>query len=63
MFIYCFPPCSLLPRVTRKIQRGAVAIVVAPHWPAQPWHPLLNGEAEEVMEFPRDDGNLVRMNH
>ena len=60
MFLYCFPPFSLLPRVARKIRRdGARAIVVAPHWPAQPWHPLLQGEATEVLEFRKDKYNLT----
>lgn len=60
MYIYCFPPFSLLPRVVRKIQKDqTTAIVVAPHWPAQPWHPLLQGEARDSREFPRDEGNLV----
>ena len=58
-YVYCFPPFSLLPRVTRKILHdGARAIVVAPHWPAQPWHPLLQGTAREMLEFPRCHDNL-----
>ena len=37
LFIFCFPPFSLLPRVVRKLRRDrACATVVAPHW-------LLNG--------------------
>ena len=59
LFIFCFPPYSLLPRVVRKLRRDRPrAIVVAPHWPAQPWHPLLQGLAKERMEFPKTENNL-----
>lgn len=64
LYIYCFPPFSLLPRVVRKIQReGVAAIVVAPHWPAQPWHPLLQGAARDVVGFPKGPGNLIGTSH
>ena len=59
MFVYCFPPFSLLPRVARKITRdGARAIVVAPHWPAQPWHPVLQRAAAQSMTFEKNKDNL-----
>ena len=64
MFIFCFPPFTLLPRVVRKIIRdGTRAIVVAPSWPAQPWHPLLQQEAREQMSFPKRPGNLTGANN
>ena len=59
-FVFCFPPFSLLPRVVRKIERdGAKAIVVAPHWPAQPWHPLLQETARRKLTFAKKEGNLI----
>jgi len=42
LFIYVYPPFSLLPRVLRKIQKdNAKAIVIAPNWKTQPWYTSL----------------------
>ena len=39
---YSFPPFSLVGRTLRKIlQECQEAILVVPHWPSQPWFPLL----------------------
>ena len=63
IYIYCFPSFSLLPRVIRKIQRdGMSVIVVALHWPAQSWYPLLQGEATDSREFPKNVENLIGKN-
>ena len=53
MFVYCFPPFSLIPRVLRKIQEEGVA----PHWPAQPWHPLLQERGERPTKVPKMKGD------
>jgi len=59
MFVYCFPPFSLLPRVWAKVRReGARAIIVAPHWVAQPWFPMLETACRRKLRFPRKPGNL-----
>lgn len=40
---YAFPPFILIGRCLQKIQLEEVdhLILVAPHWPAQPWYPML----------------------
>jgi hypothetical protein len=39
---YMFPPFSIIHRVLRKIlEDGTGGILIIPHWPAQPWVPLL----------------------
>lgn len=41
-FFYAFPPFSLILKCLRKvIDDGARGILVFPHWPSQPWYPLL----------------------
>ena len=58
MFVFCFPPFSLVLRVMRKINRDKT-IVVAPDWPGQLWHPLLQLEARGEVAYPRQLGNLL----
>ena len=60
MYVYCFPPFSLLPRVVRKVLAdSAEALILAPHWTAQPWLPLLEKEADDSKEYPKQQGNLI----
>lgn len=42
-FFYAFPPFCLMLKVLSKIMNDkATGIVVAPHWPNQPWFPLFH---------------------
>ena len=39
---YAFPPFALLPKVIQKVKcDGAVGVIIAPVWKAQPWYPVL----------------------
>jgi hypothetical protein len=40
---YLFPPVQLIPRVLQKLRMDGVkeAVLVCPHWPSQPWWPLM----------------------
>ena len=59
MYVYCFPPFKLLPRVIRKIvDDGAKAVILAPYWPAQPWFPVLQYLAKDTLSFPKKMTNL-----
>lgn len=41
-YFYAFPPFSLILKCLRKvIEDEAEGILVFPHWPSQPWYPLL----------------------
>lgn len=60
MYVYCFPPFRILPRVIRKIQADrANALVVAPLWTGQPWFPLLRKHATAYKDYPRSPANLA----
>ena len=40
--VYCFPPFSVVGRVTQKIREDkATAILVVPLWPTQSWYPTV----------------------
>ena len=42
MFFYAFPPCSIIPKVLKKIQaEEATELLVVPCWQTQPWWPLV----------------------
>ena len=39
---YAFPPFSIIPKVSEKIQaEEATGLLVVPWWPTQPWWPLV----------------------
>jgi hypothetical protein len=45
---YCFPPFALIGRVLKKLElEGGRMLLVVPHWPTQPWWPILLSLAEE----------------
>ena len=61
-YVYVFPPFRLLLRVLQKIRHdGVKAIVVAPDWPAHPWHSILHTRARNIKSIPRGAGNLLRV--
>lgn len=57
------PPFDLLPLVVRKLElEGGRGVVVAPHWPAQPWFARLERLASAVHAGPTwrlEDGVLA----
>ena len=54
---YCNPPWELLGRLAAFLEEtGAAATVVAPHWPAQSWYPVLRGLAAEHIVLPARRG-------
>jgi len=62
-FFYIFPPFSVVGRVLKKILKDQTkAILVLPHWPSQPWFPLLKTISTETMIIPPNQMNL-RLNH
>ena len=54
---YAFPPFALLPKVIQKVKcDGAVGVIIAPVWKAQPWYPvLLECLLSDVALFPSTD--------
>ena len=59
--IYAFPPFSIVGRTLQKIRRECTqAIIVIPHWPSQPWFPLVhNLLTEEPFVIPVSRQSLV----
>ena len=54
---YCNPPWGLLGQLAAFLyETGAPATVVAPHWPAQPWYPVLRAMAAEHVVLPARRG-------
>ena len=48
---WIYPPVILLPRILNKINADpATALILAPHWPGQPWFPQL---LEMLVDYPR----------
>jgi hypothetical protein len=46
-----YPPVILLPRILNKINADrTTALILAPHWPGQPWFPKL---LEMLVDYPR----------
>lgn len=42
LYFYCFPPLSMILKCLNKIvNEKSTGIIVFPHWPSQPWFPLL----------------------
>ena len=59
-FYYVFPPFNLIARVARKLRiEGSSAILVAPHWPSQPWFAALNRWSRDQRYLPRARDNLL----
>ena len=49
--IWIYPPVILLPKILNKINADrATALILAPHWPGQPWFPQL---LEMLVDYPR----------
>lgn len=48
--VFIHPPIVLLPRILQKLrQDNASGILIAPHWPGQPWFPLI---IELLTDYP-----------
>lgn len=59
-FTYAFPPFCLVSRVWRKmLTEGVHGILVAPHWPGQPWFAALTQTSKDSLLFQRRRQNLV----
>ena len=54
MFVYCFPPFRILPRVIRKLWEDD-----KPQWTSQPWYPLLRRLASTHEMYPSRLDNLT----
>ncbi|XP_023314845.1 uncharacterized protein LOC106655901 [Trichogramma pretiosum] len=60
LFVYAFPPLSILLKVLRKIKIDAAeGIVIVPDWPGQPWFPLFKKMlVKEPIKF-KPNKNLI----
>lgn len=61
MFFYAFPPFSLIQKTLQKvITDRASGIIVVPHWPTQPWFPILQKIASsDYIHFSPSDNLLT----
>ena len=61
LYVYIFPPCSLLLAVLRKIQmdQPRKAIVVAPRWSSAPWFTRVNSMAKRRLVIGRKRSNIM----
>ena len=60
MFLYCFPPFRILPRVIRKVcVDGAKALIVAPQWTTQTWLPFIHRHVVAEKSYLRHPSNLI----
>lgn len=60
-YFYAFPPFSLILKCLRKIiDDEATGILVFPHWPSQPWFPLLHNLRVSKIHFFKPNKSLLQ---
>lgn len=60
-YFYAFPPFCLILKCLRKIiDDEATGILVFPHWPSQPWFPILHKLLASKIHYFTPNKNLLR---